>query len=287
MRIITGRTAILKSAIILVAVFCFGFLAFLGTANNAAASASGPSPSHTNAPLEDNCTACHTTFPVNSGGGSVQISGVPVNYFSGQQLPITVTTSDADAVIYGFQLTALDSNGLTVGTFTLPTQNPPTMQAVDNIVGGNTRLYVEHTVDGLFTNGLFGSNSWTFTWTAPLASAGPVIFYAAGNAANSDGTPTGDHIYTTSAPSSPATAASISGKVLSPDLRGVRGAKVTLTGANFAVSTLTNSLGNYSFSGIPVGQDYVLRAFSKNYRFSQQNLTLNNNLANMDFFGQE
>src|SRR5438445_8755193 len=102
MRIITGRSSIVKSAIVLTAVVCFGALSFFGTGDKAAASAFGPSPSHTNAPLEDNCTACHTSFPVNSGDGSVQISGIPANYFSGQSIPVTVTTSQASATIYGF-----------------------------------------------------------------------------------------------------------------------------------------------------------------------------------------
>src|SRR5262245_57986052 len=135
MRIVTGKAAFVKASIVLAAVFCFGAFTFFNAEKKAAASASGPSPSHTNAPLEDNCTACHTSFPVNSGDGSVQISGVPANYFSGQVIPVTVTTAQDSATIYGFQLTALDANGVTVGTFTLPTQNPPRMQIVDNLVG--------------------------------------------------------------------------------------------------------------------------------------------------------
>ena len=52
----------------------------------------GP-PSHTGAPGEANCTACHTSFPVNSGTGGVTITGLPANYRPGQVVPITVTVS--------------------------------------------------------------------------------------------------------------------------------------------------------------------------------------------------
>src|SRR6266404_4428836 len=102
-----------------------GFGVFSDNRYETAASASGPSPSHTNGPGEDNCTACHTSFPVNSGTGSVSITGIPANYLPNQRIPITVTTSQSDGVIYGFQMTAIDSQGRPAGTYTLPPQSPP------------------------------------------------------------------------------------------------------------------------------------------------------------------
>lgn len=159
------------------------------------ASASGPSPSHTNAPGEGNCTSCHADFPVNSGTGSVTIGAIPQNYLPNQQIPISITTAQADAVIYGFQLTAIDSQGGKVGTFTLPTQMPPQMQISDGFVNGRLRDYVAHTVDGIIPT-QFGSKTWNFTWTAPNRRAGKVSFYVAGNAANSDANTSGDYIYT-------------------------------------------------------------------------------------------
>jgi hypothetical protein len=161
----------------------------------ASASAAGPSPSHTNAPGEANCTACHSDFPVDSGTGNVAISGVPANYLPNQNHSITVSMSQADAVIYGFQLTAIDATGASAGTFTLPVQDPPQTQIVHGLVDGILRSYAEHTVDGIIPT-QFGSKSWTFTWTAPSTRKGKIGFYAAGNGANSDGSPSGDYIYT-------------------------------------------------------------------------------------------
>lgn len=163
------------------------------------AASSGPSASHTDAPGEDNCTSCHTEYPVNSGTGSVAITGLPAVYTPGQQIQLTVTTSQSNAVIYGFQMTAINADGTTIGTFTLPTEPQPRSQIVNGLVGGRSRKYVEHTESGLFLPMTFGFNRWIFTWTAPATRGGRIRFYAAGNGSDSNGAPSGDYIYTTSA----------------------------------------------------------------------------------------
>jgi len=197
MPVVSRKITFIKLTVVSIAavfaVFCFQ--KFLVKSGNVSASAFGPTPSHTGAPGEMNCTACHTGFEVNSGTGSVTIGAIPATYTPNQQIPITVTTSKEDAVIYGFQLTAVDSAGRRAGTFTLPSQNPAQMQIVSGIVGGEMRSYIEHTVDGVVPTS-FGSKSWTFTWRAPSTGVGTVRFYVAGNAANSDGGPGGDYIYT-------------------------------------------------------------------------------------------
>ncbi len=202
MSVFSNKTVLIKLAVLVSAVLLgiFGIGGYFADSREASAASTGPSASHTNAPGEDNCTACHTSFPVNSGSGNVAITGIPANYLPNQQIPITVTVSDPvpSAAIWGFQLTAIDALGKKIGTYTLPTQVPARSQTVNGIVGGNNRQYVEHTIDGLFTQGVFGSNSWTFTWKAPTQRVGKVSFYASGNAANGDGTNGGDYIYTTS-----------------------------------------------------------------------------------------
>ena len=192
------RIATIKAAAILLAVIVAlaASLAFEPTVERTAASAYGPSASFTGAPSEANCTACHGSFPVNSGTGSVTISGIPANYLPGQVIPVTVRVAQADATIYGFQLTAIDREGAQVGTVALPAPTPAQMQTIVGLVNGKTRNYVEHTVDGI-TPTVFGSKSWTFNWTAPASRKGKISFYAAGNAADSNGGPSGDYIYTT------------------------------------------------------------------------------------------
>ncbi len=194
MRSSFGKTAALKLSIIFVFTGIGVAVSFLTGSNLVLASASGPAPSHTDAPGESNCTACHVDFPVNSGTGSIKIAGVPRIYYPGQQLSITVTTSQEDGVVYGFQLTAVDSAGRPAGTWTL--NDTVQTQLVEGFVGLDLRQYVEHTFAGIVPTA-FGSKSWTATWTAPPQPIGRVSFHAAGNAANGNGETSGDFIYTT------------------------------------------------------------------------------------------
>jgi hypothetical protein len=184
------------SVIFAVAALVFGVLMFSTKTERVSASASGPTPGHTGAPGEANCTSCHGDFPVNSGTGSVLITGVPANYIPNRQYQITVRTSQVGATIYGFQMTAVDGTGARAGTYTLPAQMPSRLQLDETFVGNNFRQYIEHTVDGIIP-AQFDFNEWTFTWKAPASRVGKIGFYASGNAANSDGGTSGDQIYTT------------------------------------------------------------------------------------------
>ncbi len=194
-----ARKIIIKLSIICAAVvFAFAaFALFSARPKTVSASSSGPTPAHTNAPRESNCTTCHADFSLNSGTGSTTISGLPANYLPGQVIPVTVTVSQADAVIYGFQLTAINGDGAQIGTFTIPQASASQMQIVAGSVDGIQRRYIEHTSNGT-TPTQFGSKSWTFNWTAPAQRVGKIRFYTAGNAANSDRSPAGDYIYASS-----------------------------------------------------------------------------------------
>jgi hypothetical protein len=160
------------------------------------ASASGPTTTFTNAPGEGNCTACHSDFNVNSGGGNVTITGLPTNYLPNQIVPVTVTVNHFDAVIYGFELTAVDEQGRFAGTLINNLQTPQ-MQIQQGIVGTETRDYIMHTLAGTSPT-QFHTKSWTFNWRAPATRVGRITLYAGGNGANSDQSPTGDYIYVNS-----------------------------------------------------------------------------------------
>ena len=177
---------------------CLGFSDKLVETETVSASVDGPSPSHTNAPGEGNCTACHVDYPLNDGTGELKITGIPANYLPGQQVPVTVTLNQPEAVAFGFQMTAIDQAGLPAGSFVLPDLDPQPLQVMHGFVAGILRDYIEHTFNGV-TRVQFGTKSWNFVWTAPAVRAGKISFYAAGNAADSSGTSSGDRIFTTSA----------------------------------------------------------------------------------------
>ncbi|MEO6392381.1 MAG: choice-of-anchor V domain-containing protein [Pyrinomonadaceae bacterium] len=162
------------------------------------ASAMGPTTTFTGAPGEGNCTACHNDFAVNSGTGNLQITGLPANYRLGQTVRVTITVNELNAVVYGFESTAVDLLGRAGGTFSLLPISPAQTQIQPGIVGPYTRSYVLHTVEGIIPV-QFGTKSWQYDWHGPTTPRGNISFYAASNAANSDGGTSGDHIYTATA----------------------------------------------------------------------------------------
>ncbi len=190
---LTVSRGAIKLSVICIALVLAGF-GFIN--RKVEASASGPTTTFTNAPGEGNCTACHSDFNVNSGGGSVTITGLPTNYLPNQVVPVTVTVNHFDAVIYGFELTAVDEQGRFAGTLINNLQTPQ-MQIQQGIVGTETRDYIMHTLMGTAPT-QFHTKSWSFSWRAPATRVGRITLYAAGNGANSDQSPTGDYIYVNS-----------------------------------------------------------------------------------------
>jgi hypothetical protein len=199
MQAVSRKILLIKLSVVAVAVLfaVFGFYQFAADYQRVGASAFGPTPAHTGAPNESNCTSCHVGQPINTAPGMVSINGLPVNYLPNQIVPVVVTVSHPDAIIFGFQLTAIDNQGKRVGTFSLPAQSPQQLQIVNGFAGGQQRTYVQHTVDGTIPTA-FGVKVWTFIWNAPATRAGKVSFYVAANAADSNGGTSGDLIYTSS-----------------------------------------------------------------------------------------
>jgi uncharacterized protein (TIGR03437 family) len=186
----------------LTGIFCALIVVYGLNGSPAGAFSSGPPPSRTGAPGEPNCTACHGGNAVNSGTGTLTITGLPATYSPNQEIPVTVTLRQSSRARYGFQITAINDQGQAAGE--LVVTDASRTQRIPGTVSGNQRQYIHHTFNGITPNGT-DENSWTFTWRAPAQSAGRVTFYAAGNAANGSGSG-GDFIYTTSQSVQPAPA---------------------------------------------------------------------------------
>ncbi len=173
------------------------------------ASQNGPERGHTGAPGDiGDCTACHDDHLVNVGAGRVIIGGTPAVYQPSQPYTLSVQVQDSSSSRrrWGFQLTAIDSIGNRSGTLT--PLGSDTQIATDGSPIGD-RQYIEHSPLGTFP-GTPGGHTWQFRWTAPSTDTGAVRFFAAGNAANNDGTNREDFIYTATASSdSPSTVVSV------------------------------------------------------------------------------
>jgi hypothetical protein len=150
----------------------------------------GPPDGHAGEPPEFNtCTACHSSFPLNSGNGSLAVLNVPPSYIPGEVYPLTVYLVDPGQRLWGFELTSLrTSDGLQGGTLA-------SVDATTQVSTGPFEEldYIKQTLEGTYPNAT--SASWSILWTAPPAGTGPVELYVAGNAANNNHSTTFDFVY--------------------------------------------------------------------------------------------
>lgn len=133
------------------------------------------------------CVQCHTGTASATSGWIT--SNIPASgYVPGETYQITATGTHSGVVRFGFELTAENTSGGKVGTFTI-TDTPRTKL----INQGNA---LTHTFNGTTVSG--NSSSWSANWTAPGTNIGQIRFYAAFNAANGNGNTSGDVVYTSS-----------------------------------------------------------------------------------------
>ncbi len=158
-------------------------------ATSARAFSSSPPNALTGAPGEGNCTACHSSFALNSGAGMLEIVGIPASYTPGTTYQLQVKLSDPSAQRWGFELTIIDQSGTSQGTLSTVDAN-----AQLSTGGAFGRTYAKQTSQG--TNpGQTGQNTWLLEWQAPPAGGGPMNLFMTGNAANGNGSTSGDRIY--------------------------------------------------------------------------------------------
>lgn len=131
------------------------------------------------------CTQCHSgsTQPA---AGWITSNIPPSGYVPGQTYTITATGTHIGVQRFGFEITAEDNSNGKKGAYTI------TNAAQTKLVNGGKS--VTHTSGGTTPAG--NSKTWTFDWTAPAAGSGTITFYGAFNAANGNGSTSGDVIYT-------------------------------------------------------------------------------------------
>ena len=161
-------------------IYCFQFL--YGYSNN-------PPNGRTGAPGQTTCASgnCHNSYPLNSGSGEIFIEG-PTTYNPGEIINFTIYINQNNQDRWGFELCSLTDEMNQGGI-------------INNIDIENTSIsstsgitYLKQTNSGTY-NGYQNGVEWGFEWEAPTTNLGPITFYFSGNAANGNGTRTGDYIY--------------------------------------------------------------------------------------------
>lgn len=227
----------------------------------------GPMPKVTGAPGDNPiaCTQCHAGT-LNSGAGSVKIllnSGA--SYVPGVKQRVTVQVADPNQQRWGFELTARLNSDPEKGQAgdLLPIDNMT--QVICEDYGpkpcSTGVQFIEHTSAGS-RNGTKNGATFQFDWIPPSTNVGPVTLYVAGNAANGNGSPAGDLIYTSSVRLNPATpAAPVITSVLSAaTLQGgpvAANSWVTVYGTNLAATTRSFTTDDIINGGLPFSIDGV------------------------------
>ncbi|CAN5601486.1 hypothetical protein BH23BAC4_BH23BAC4_00490 [soil metagenome] len=154
------------------------------TAGSAAGFSGGPATGG------QDCSACHFSFDVNSGSGSVSVkvdASGPIEV--GEEVVFTITvdnTTVAGSPRQGFQLSVESDDGAHEGTILI-------IDADNTRFSEGSTTYAAHTLAGS------GLTTWQVGWRATDAP-GKVTVYVAGNAADNDGGIAGDYIYTATLP---------------------------------------------------------------------------------------
>jgi hypothetical protein len=149
---------------------------------------------------EDSCTACHFDYDLNQPPGSVALSGIPAAYTPGTSYAITIALGRPGTARAGFQLTARFEDGTQAGALAAP------VGAEDRIAvtpEASTGVLYAHQRDAGSRPSGESAARWTVRWTAPATGTAAVLFHVAANAADGDGSASGDYVYTTAAASLP------------------------------------------------------------------------------------
>lgn len=158
----------------------------------------GAPPSSTGAPGEITCaeSGCHDDGPLPTRNMHHRLTIERVNKVLNtiDSTRITIHVTDANIQRFGFQLTALDAHGNSVGTFVIT--DPIHTQILQNRLELTDRSYVTYTQDGTLAKKI-GEHTWECLWIAPTNHQGPVSFYLATVSANDDNRDKGDRVYIT------------------------------------------------------------------------------------------
>jgi hypothetical protein len=159
-------------------------VALLACCALALAYSSGPPDGKSGRPGEGTCNDCH------AGTGSpdsTELTGLAGGQYEPDSLySLTLTVRFTGQTRWGFELTAVDGSNDRIGQLIVTDSTHTQYSSAEP-------GYLKHTSTGTHP-GTPGPTSWTFGWHAPATGAGPVRFYWCANAANNNGSTSGDRI---------------------------------------------------------------------------------------------
>lgn len=129
-----------------------------------------------------NAGSCHAGTPTVTDGAEITHNIPGTGWVAGTTYQLNLRTISSGAAAFGFELVAENGSGSVVGTL-----SSSDSRAKDGAAGAmthNSKIVASDTLE------------ISFDWVAPSAGEGDVTFYAAVNAANNNGSPSGDVINT-------------------------------------------------------------------------------------------
>jgi uncharacterized protein (TIGR03437 family) len=236
-----------------------------------------PSIGYTGAPTDHSgadCSTCHNTYgPANSGtSGSLKVT---VGAGAGSYVPsvaqlIRIVVQNPNASTWGFQMTirAQNSPSLSSGTFAISNTMLPEQVVCDDGSQYGTPAPCAPSIQRQFAehhNAPHGDTGAAYEfdvmWTPPSQENGRLQVYVAAVAANGDGTPLGDYVYTSSQtltnagactiPGTPVFNSVVNGASFQPGFSS--GSMVTIYGTGFQTSGIQRAAGpgDYVNGGYP------------------------------------
>lgn len=147
----------------------------------------------TNAKGEDNCTHCHSYFPLITSGNyhdSISLTSrfTANGYLADSLYVVTISIGFKGIIKAGFQACFLDTNNNNAGVIV------PAVGVQKLFDANYARLYATHSADHNTGNG----NTpmvWQFKWQAPPKNIGVVKVYCTFVVANNDATYSGDSVF--------------------------------------------------------------------------------------------
>ncbi len=215
-----------------------------------------------------NCSTCHTGKSLNDPSGSLKVT--VSDYVPTIQQLIKIVVQNPNASRWGFQITIREQSNETLssGTFAVPSMATAVQVVCDDgskygsaaPCGDNiNRQFAEHLNAPI---GVVGSAyEFDVLWNPPDQEVGRLEVYVAAVAANGDGSPAGDYVYTYTQtlgnaggcdlPLSPQLQSVVNGASFTPGVSSE--SMITLFGSRFETSgyTRTAGLGDYVNGAFP------------------------------------